>query len=62
MRCECCTRKLGRIEIVSGIRFGVVNVVNDVFVPSKDSAATVVCRSCGERLMELVYSKLSSKH
>ena len=61
MRCECCTRKLGRIEIVSGIRFGVVDAERDIFVPSRDSAATVICQSCARRLMELIYAKLNSK-
>lgn len=62
MRCEWCTRKLGRIEIIFGIRFGVVDAENDVFVPSKDSAATVICRACGRRVMELVYTKLNSNY
>ena len=35
MRCESCTRKFGRKEIVSGIRFGTVDFAANVFIPSR---------------------------
>ena len=60
MRCECCTKKFGRREIVHGIRFGTVDADTDVFIPDREAAATVICQSCGERLLKLVYAKLKS--
>lgn len=59
MRCELCTRKLGRAEIAHGIRYGTVDV-SGVFIPSRDSAATIICRSCGEMLLKLIYQKLNN--
>lgn len=59
MRCELCTRKLGENEIVSGIRYGTIDDKADVFLPSRDSAPTVICQSCGSMLLKLIYCKLS---
>lgn len=59
MRCECCTRKLGRNEIVHCIRHGTLEDATDVFQPSKDSAESVVCQICGEKLLKQIYSKLN---
>ena len=59
MRCEVCTRKLGLQEISHGIRYGTVDHINDVFIPSRDSAYTVLCSRCGETLLKLIYSKLN---
>lgn len=60
MRCEHCTRKIGRSEIVTGIRFGVTDESTDIFLPDKSSAATVVCSRCGEMLLKMIYTKLSN--
>jgi hypothetical protein len=59
MRCEYCTRKLGRNEIAHGIRYGAVDNATDTFIPSRDSAPTVICTQCGETLLKLIYAKLS---
>jgi hypothetical protein len=59
MRCECCTRKLGRSEIAHGIRYGTADERTDMFLPDRDSAPTVICSSCGELLLKLVYIKLN---
>ena len=59
MRCELCTRKLGRSELVHAIRYGTVDDASDMFVPLRESAATVVCQQCGEVILRQIYSKLS---
>lgn len=58
MRCEYCSRKLGKSEVVHGIRFGAVDDVTDMFIPDKASAVTVICQSCGEMLLRHIYSRL----
>jgi hypothetical protein len=57
-RCEYCTRKLGRKELAHGIRFGTVDETTDMFIPAKDSAATIICQTCGNMLLTLIYVKL----
>lgn len=59
MRCEYCTRKLGNKEIAHGIRYGTTDETTDAFIPARDSAATVICQSCGEMLLKLIYAKLN---
>jgi hypothetical protein len=59
MRCEYCTRKLGHREIAHGIRYGTLDERTDMFLPDRDSAATVICSSCGEMLLKLIYVKLN---
>lgn len=59
MRCEYCTRKLGSRELATGIRFGTVDHATDTFIPARDSAPTVICQSCGELLLKLIYQKLN---
>lgn len=59
MRCECCSRKLGLNEVVHGVRFGVIDCSSGAFLPSRDSAATVICQSCGSRVLKEVYSRLN---
>ncbi len=58
MRCELCTRKLGRNEISHGIRYGTADEATNLFIPAKDSAWTVICGSCGEKIYRLIYSSL----
>lgn len=58
-RCECCTRRFGDNEIVHGIRYGTTDKETDVFIPDRDSAPTIICQSCGEMLLKLIYSKLN---
>lgn len=58
MRCEYCTRKLGRAEIAHSIRYGTVDYRTDVFLPARDSAPTVICQQCGAMLLKLIYAKL----
>lgn len=59
MRCELCTKKLGSREITHGIRFGTIDPVSDLFIPSRDSAYTIICQSCGETILRAIYSRLN---
>lgn len=59
MRCEMCTRRLGSREIAHGIRYGVSDPENDLFLPSKESAYTVICQTCGELILRQIYSRLN---
>lgn len=52
MRCELCTKKLGRAEIAHSIRYGTVD--SDIFLPDRESAPTVVCQNCGELLLKQI--------
>jgi len=58
-RCEVCTRKLGAQEVSHGIRYGTTDPITDLFLPSRDSAYTILCSQCGEALLKLVYQKLN---
>lgn len=59
MRCEYCSRKLGAREVVHGIRYGTVDERTDTFIPDRDSAPTVICQHCGEKLLTLIYQKIN---
>lgn len=62
MRCEMCTRRLGNREIAHGIRFGTSDPVNDLFLPSKESAYTVICQTCGESILRQIYNRLNKPY
>jgi len=59
MRCEACSRRLGRNEIVHGIRYGGIDNVTDAFIPARESAPTLLCSTCSEKLLKSIYSKLN---
>jgi hypothetical protein len=59
MRCEYCTRKLGHREIAHGIRHGTTDEQTGNFIPDRDSAATILCQPCGEKLLKLIYQKIN---
>jgi hypothetical protein len=59
MRCEYCTRRLGANEIAHGVRYGTMDGATEAFIPARDSAATIICQSCGELLLTLIYQKLN---
>lgn len=59
MRCESCTRKLGSREIAHGIRYGTYDERTDNFLPDRDSAPTVICQPCGEKLLTQIYQKIN---
>jgi hypothetical protein len=45
-------------EIVLGIRYGTIEGA-DLFLPPRDSTATVIRQPCSETLLKLIYSKLN---
>lgn len=58
MTCDFCGRLLTENEVVHGIRFGRVDLMSDLFLPAKDSAATIICAGCGSAVLKVVYSGL----
>ena len=56
MRCECCGKIIHRNETAHGIKHGTIDNNHNLFLPDKDSAYTVTCARCGERLLQLIYS------
>ena len=61
MRCEYCNKILRRNETAHAVGFGRVDVVSEVFFPAKDSAAVIICQSCGEMLLKMLYIRLGKK-
>lgn len=59
MRCECCNNTILPDEPAHGIRYGTADEETDLFLPARDSAWTVICSACGEKLYRIVYSSLS---
>jgi len=57
--CEICHRAIKSQEVTHGIRYGTTDPITDLFLPSRDSAYTILCQSCGETLLKLVYQKLN---
>jgi len=62
MKCEYCGSTLMPGEIAHGVKYGTVDSYNNVFLPARDSAWTVICSSCGSKLCKLIYSKLNNTH
>lgn len=60
MKCEYCNKTIHRGETAHGFRYGAVDDYNQVFLPSRESAWTVLCSSCGEKIYRLIYSSLSN--
>lgn len=59
MRCECCGRQLGQGDIIHGVKYGTLTSAG--FKPASDSAVTVICGSCGEKVYQYVYSSLDNR-
>ena len=60
MRCEYCGRTIAHFETATGIKHGVIRSYPEDFQPSRDSAWTVICASCGEMLSRMIYAKLNN--
>ena len=56
MNCEYCGRTLRRGDTVHGLKYG--SLASSGFMPAKDSAVTVICGPCGEKVYQLVYASL----
>ncbi len=55
-RCEYCGRPIRHFEAATGIKHGVIRSYPEDFQPSRDSAWTVICASCGEKMLRTIYS------
>lgn len=60
MQCELCNRIIQQYETAHGLRYGSVDGEQDLFLPARDSATTVICFTCGNMLCKLIYSKLNT--
>ncbi len=60
LRCEYCGVTIRQGEVVHGFKHGSIDGYNQVFLPAKDSAWTIICGSCGEKVYRLIYSSLST--
>ena len=56
MKCEFCNRTLRQGDTIHGIKYG--SLASSGFVSAKDSAVTVLCGECGNRIYRLVYASL----
>jgi len=62
MRCEYCSKVIQPYETAHGLRYGSVDGSQDIFLPARESAITVICSTCGNMLCKLIYSKLNNTH
>jgi hypothetical protein len=60
MRCELCNKIIQQYETAHGLKYGLVDVVQDIFLPAKDSAWTVICSTCGDQFFKMIYSNLKT--
>ena len=54
--CECCGKTLSQGDTVHGLKYG--SLAHSGFMPAKDSAVTVICGPCGEKVYQIVYGYL----
>ena len=54
--CEFCNRTLRPGDTVHGLKYGCL--ASSGFMPAKDSAVTVICGPCGEKVYQIVYGYL----
>jgi hypothetical protein len=60
MRCECCNMVIQPRETAHGFRYGTADGDTDLFLPAKESAWSVICSVCGEKICRMIYSHLSN--
>jgi hypothetical protein len=56
MNCEYCNRTLRQGDMVHGIKYG--SLASSGFISAKDSAVTVICGPCGNKLYGFIYASL----
>lgn len=56
MKCEYCNRRLMQGDTIHGIKYGTLTATG--FKAAQDSAVTVICGSCGEKMYQFVYASL----
>ncbi|HJV64862.1 MAG TPA: hypothetical protein VJ550_03920 [Geomonas sp.] len=59
MKCEYCGRILRQSDAILGIKYGTLTATG--FKAAQDSAVTVICGSCGEKVYQYVYSSLDTR-
>uniref|UniRef100_C6E4Z1 Uncharacterized protein n=1 Tax=Geobacter sp. (strain M21) TaxID=443144 RepID=C6E4Z1_GEOSM len=59
MKCEYCGRTLRQGDTIHGIKYGVLTGTG--FKAAQDSAVTVICGPCGNRVYQMVYSSLDTR-
>lgn len=59
MKCEYCGRTLRQGDTIHGIRYGTLTSTG--FKAASDSAVTVICGPCGNRVYQMVYSSLDTR-
>jgi transcription elongation factor Elf1 len=57
-KCEYCDKQLREGDTIHGIKHGALTSTG--FVAAQDSAVTVICGPCGEKVYNLVYGSLDS--
>jgi predicted RNA-binding Zn-ribbon protein involved in translation (DUF1610 family) len=58
MNCECCNKVIQPRETAHGFRHGTADGDTDLFLPARESAWTVICSACGEKVYRVIYSQL----
>jgi len=59
MKCEYCGRTLRQGDIIHGLKYGTLTATG--FKAAQDSAVTVICGPCGEKVYSYVYSSLDNR-
>lgn len=59
MKCEYCGRTLRQGDIIHGLKYGTLTATG--FKAALDSAVTVICGPCGEKVYQCVYSSLDNR-
>lgn len=59
MNCEYCGKTIRQGETIHGIEYGSLTATG--FKAAQDSAVTVICGSCGDRVYQYVYSSLDNR-
>jgi hypothetical protein len=59
MKCEYCGRTLREGDTIHGLKYG--TLTSNGFKAASDSAVTVICGSCGNKVYQIVYSSLDTR-
>lgn len=59
MKCEYCGRAIRQGDTIHGIKYGTLTSTG--FRAASDSAVTVICGTCGNRVYQMVYSSLDNR-
>ncbi|TGU71187.1 hypothetical protein E4633_12635 [Geomonas terrae] len=59
MKCEYCGRTLREGDTIHGLKYG--TLTHSGFKAASDSAVTVICGTCGNKVYQMVYSSLDTR-